>query len=124
MALIYTDKAVLSDAENSHPAAKLDTDHPCYCMKREAVGEKSVFHWTKEQAYQMYKWYCEGWKSGDIETEFGESVTAYDFKDILKASHYMFPGDIPSGETIQEMWDAHLMKKKTLESAGEEKEDE
>lgn len=132
MALIYTDKEVLEKSNNFHPATEIDTDHPCYRMKREAVGKKSVFHWTKQQAYQMYEWYCEGWKNCEIKTEFGENISEYDFKDIIKASHYLVPADgrsktknlKPSDETIQEMWGAHQMEKKILASIGEDKSDE
>jgi len=132
MALIYIDKAVLSNSGNLHPAIEIDESHPCYRMVRAAIDGKSVFHWTKAQAHKMYEWYCEGWKNTELQTEFGESVSDYDFKDIIKASHYLVPTSKsvgnkklkPSDETIQGMWDAHLMEKKILESIGEDKEDE
>jgi len=121
MPIIYKDDS-LDNNQQSHPATIMDKKHPCYLMKREAVGSKSVFHWNKEQAYKMYKWYCEGWNSPDLHDEFGEVIHEYDFKKIIKKSHYLC-GKKPSKETIEEMWKAAQMEKKILESLGEEEDD-
>lgn len=127
MPIVYYDKAILDQGNSYHPAAVIDENHPCYRMVREAVDGKSVFHWTKSQAYAMYKWYCEGWKSVKLEDEFGEDVPEYSFKEIIRKSHYMVSREgkklVPSLETIQEMWDAVLMEKKILEANGDELKD-
>ena len=120
MPLIYYDREVL-EAKDAHPAMVPDKKHPCYAMVRSAIDGKSVFAWNKKQAFSMYKWYCEGWPSVSIYTEFGEDVSVYTFKDMIIASHYMI-GKKVSSETIKEMWDAVQMEHKILELIGEKEE--
>lgn len=126
MPLIYYDKSILANRD-IHPATKIDTEHPCYKMQREAVDGKSVFRWTKDQAYQMYKWYIDAYHQYDLVDEFGERVSEYDFKDFIKKSHYLEKKGkslTPSQFTIEEMWNAVQMEKKILASIGEDDKDE
>ncbi len=119
MPLIYIDKA-LNNVKNNHPAMMPDVKHPCYRMVREAIEGKSVFHWDKKQAYAMYDWYCDGWRSADLESEFGERVSEYDFREIIENSYYMVGKKAVSEETIKGMWEAVKMEHKVLKSIGEE----
>ncbi len=131
MALIYYDRSVDTTNTQYHPAAVIDLEHPCYKMVREAIDGKSVFHWTREQAYTMYVWYVESWNGTDIYTEFGELVYSSDFKEVIKTSHYLVEdpdgrkkGLVPSRETIEALYAAVEMEKKMLASNGDDEDEE
>ncbi len=123
MPLIYIDKE-LDSIKSNHPAMTPDKKHPCYLMVREAIKGKSVFHWDKKQSYAMYNWYCEGYRNHNLESEFGEHVSEYDFKDIVKSSYYMETPKKVSEYTIKEMWEAVKMEHKVLKSIGEDVDDD
>ena len=129
MPIVYTDKAVKNGEKDRHPSLEVNENHPCYKMVREAIDNKSVFHWTREQAYAMFEWYCGGWKFADLVDEFGERVGDYTFKDILRGSYYLVEDPksvgkkevlIPSPETIEELHAAVTMEKKMLEQIAED----
>ena len=123
MPIIYIDRVVKEGSNDRHPSLVVDEMHPCHRMVREAIDGKSVFRFDRGQAYAMYEWYCEGWKSKDLYDEFGEKVSEYTFQDILKKSHYMIPDGkkmVPSLETIEELHAAVEMERKILESNGDE----
>lgn len=133
MPMLYFDRKILQQSDSRHPALEVNETHPCYRMIREAVDGKSVFYFNREQAYDMYVWYHEGWKSSDLYDEFGESIPDFKFKEILAKSHYMVPEPkpkgvnkkmIPSDETIEDLFNAVTMERKILESIGEEDKDE
>ena len=123
MPIIYIDRSVKNGEKDRHPSLVVDEMHPCHRMVREAIDGKSVFRFDRGQAYAMYEWYCEGWKSKDLYDEFGEKVSEYTFQDILKKSHYMIPDGkkmVPSLETIEDLHAAIEMERKILESNGDE----
>jgi len=126
MPIIYIDRSVKNGEKDRHPSLVVDEMHPCHRMVREAIDGKSVFRFDRVQAYAMYEWYCEGWKSKDLYDEFGEKVSEYTFQDILKKSHYMIPDGkkmVPSLETIEDLYAAIEMEKKILASNGTADED-
>ena len=121
MPIIYIDRVVKEGSNDRHPSLVVDEMHPCYRMVREAIDGKSVFHWNKNQAYQMYKYYVDGYHNIDLVDEFGETVGRYDFEPIIKKSHYLIAEGkkmVPSLETIEELWAAVEMEKKILASNG------
>ena len=121
MPIIYIDRVVKEGSNDRHPSLVVDETNPCYQMVREAIDGKSVFHWNKNQAYQMYKYYVDGYHNTDLVDEFGETVGRYDFEPIIKKSHYLIAEGkkmVPSLETIEELWAAVEMEKKILASNG------
>ena len=123
MPIIYIDRVVKEGSNDRHPSLVVDETNPCYQMVREAIDGKSVFHWNKNQAYQMYKYYVDGYHNTDLVDEFGETVGRYDFEPIIKKSHYLIAEGkkmVPSLETIEELWSAVEMERKILASNADE----
>ena len=122
MSITYIDRNLEAGNEHDHPAMEINKEHPCYKIVRSLVDKKSVFHWDKQQAVAMYKYYVEGWHSTDFADEFGNRLYESDFKEAIKKSHYQILSGkklVPSKETIGDMWAAIEMERKMLAANGE-----
>lgn len=102
MPIIYQD-TILTDMLAVHPALVLDVESSMIQMVRYGSIDRSVFRWSRHEALAMYKWYAEGYNDMDIKDEFGVTIQAYDFRNLIRNSYYETDEGI-SDDTIEEAW--------------------
>lgn len=125
MPIIYYDRSLDNQSEHNHPAMAVDKTSPCYKMVRESIDGKSVFHWTKQEAFAMINWYVENWNNYEIVDEFNGKVYDSDFKEMLKSSHYLVKEGkklVTSPGTMADLFATVTMERKMLKANGAEDE--